>query len=69
MDIIAETLLLQQLRVPREDTFLTEVFECYKRMTKEVEEAVLEMYLKGVSTQKVEAITAGLSKINKDTVS
>ena len=40
-------------------------------MTGEVEEAVLEMYLQGVSTRKVEAITAGLSKvkIGKDAVS
>jgi len=64
---------IEQLRVPRdrEGTFLTEVFERYKRMTGEVEEAVFEMYLQGVSTRKVEAITAGLSKIkiNKDTVS
>ena len=64
---------IEQLRVPRdrEGTFLTEVFERYKRMTGEVEEAVLEMYLQGVSTRKVEAITAGLSKvkISKDTVS
>ena len=64
---------IEQLRVPRdrEGTFLTEVFERYKRMTGEVEEAVLEMYLQGVSTRKVEAITAGLSKvkIGKDAVS
>ncbi|OAQ19775.1 IS256 family transposase [Thermosulfurimonas dismutans] len=64
---------IEQLRVPRdrEGTFLTEVFERYKRMTGEVEEAVLEMYLQGVSTRKVEAITAGLSKIKigKDAVS
>ena len=36
-----------------------------------MEEAVLEMYLQGVSTRKVETITARLSKvkINKDAVS
>ena len=64
---------IEQLRVPRdrEGTFLTEVFERYKRMTEEVKEAVLEIYLKGVSTRKIEAITAGLSKvkISKDVVS
>ena len=36
---------------------MTEVFERYKRMTGEVEEAVLEMYLQGVSTRKIAAIT------------
>ena len=43
----------------------------YKRMTGEVEEAVLEMYLQGVSTRKVAAITEGLSRvrIGKDAVS
>jgi transposase-like protein len=64
---------IEQLRVPRdrEGTFLTEVFQRYKRMTGEVEEAVLEMYLQGVSTRKVETITQGLSgvKIGKDAVS
>jgi putative transposase len=45
---------IAQLKVPRdrEGTFLTEVFERDKRMTGEVEEAVLEMYLQGVSTRK-----------------
>jgi putative transposase len=40
-------------------------------MTGEVEEAVLEMYLQGVSTRKVAAITEGLSRvrIGKDAVS
>jgi len=64
---------IEQLKVPRdrESTFLTEVFERYKRMTGEVEEAVLEMYLQGVSTRKVAAITQGLSRvrIGKDAVS
>ena len=64
---------IEQLLVPRdrEGTFLTEVFERYKRMTGEVEEVLLEMYLQEVSSRKVEAITAGLSKvkISKDTVS
>ncbi|MBI5813082.1 MAG: IS256 family transposase [Meiothermus silvanus] len=64
---------IEQLRVPRdrESTFLTEVFERYKRMTGEVEEALLEMYLQGVSTGKIAAITEGLSRIriSKDAVS
>ena len=64
---------VEQLRVPRdrEGAFLTEVFERYKRMTGEVEEAVLEMYLQGVSTRKITAITEGLSRIriSKDAVS
>jgi len=64
---------IEQLRVPRdrEGTFVTEIFERYKRMTGEVEEAVLEMYLQGVSTRKVGDITTELSKvkISKDAVS
>jgi hypothetical protein len=72
-DLITPAGRIAQLRVPRdrEGTFLTEVFERYKRMTGEVEEAVLEMYLQGVSTRKVAAITEGLSRvrIGKDAVS
>lgn len=64
---------IDQLRVPRarEVPFLTEVFERYRRLTGSLEEAVLEMYLQGVSTRKVEAITGKLSgvKISKDAVS
>ena len=64
---------IDQLRVPRarEGAFLTEVFERYRRLTGSLEEAVLEMYLQGVSTRKVEAITGKLSgvKISKDAVS
>ena len=64
---------IEQLRVPRarEGPFLTEVFERYRRLTGSLEEAVLEMYLQGVSTRKVEAITGKLSgvKISKDAVS
>jgi putative transposase len=54
-DLITPAGRIAQLRVPRdrEGTFLTEVFARYKRMTGEVEEAVLEMYLQGVSTRKV----------------
>lgn len=64
---------IEQLRVPRtrEGAFLTEVFERYRRLTGSLEEAVLEMYLQGVSTRKVEAITGKLSgvRISKDAVS
>jgi hypothetical protein len=74
-DLITPAGRIAQLRVPRdrEGTFLTEVFERYKRMTgvQVGEEAVLEMYLQGVSTRKVAAITEGLSRvrIGKDAVS
>ena len=64
---------IEQIRVPRarEMPFLTEVFERYRRMTGSLEEAVLEMYLQGVSTRKVEEITGKLSgtRISKDAVS
>ena len=42
---------IERLEVPRdrEGEFVTEVFERYKRMTGDVEEAVLEMYLSGGS--------------------
>jgi putative transposase len=64
---------LEQLRVPRdrEGEFVTEVFERYKRMTGDVEEAVLEMYLQGVSVRRVAEITRALSrvKVGKDAVS
>jgi transposase-like protein len=64
---------IEQIRVPRarEIPFLTEVFERYRRMTGSLEEAVLEMYLQGVSTRKVEQITGKLSgvRISKDAVS
>lgn len=64
---------LDQLRVPRarEGAFLTEVFERYRRLTGSLEQAVLEMYLQGVSTRKIEAITGKLSgvRISKDATS
>ncbi|MFZ5803839.1 MAG: IS256 family transposase [Acidobacteriota bacterium] len=72
-DLITPVGKITQLKVPRdrEGAFLTEVFERYKRMTGEVEEAVLEMDLQGVSTRKIAAITEGLSRvrISKDAVS
>ena len=64
---------IERLRVPRdrEGEFVTEVFERYKRMRGSVEEAILEMYLWGVSTRKIAGITEALSKvkIGKDAVS
>jgi transposase-like protein len=61
------------LEVPRdrEGEFVTEVFERYKRMTGDVEEAVLEMYLSGISVRKIAGVTEALSKVKvgKDAVS
>ena len=64
---------IERLEVPRdrEGEFVTEIFERYKRMTGNVEEAILEMYLSGISTRKIAGITDALSrvKIGKDVVS
>jgi putative transposase len=64
---------IERLEVPRdrEGEFVTEVFERYKRMTGDVEEAVLEMYLCGISVRKIAGVTEALSKvrIGKDAVS
>jgi putative transposase len=64
---------IERLEVPRdrEGAFVTEVFERYKRMTGDVEEAVLEMYLSGISVRKIAGVTDALSKvrIGKDAVS
>lgn len=72
-DLITPVGKVEQLRVPRdrEATFLTEVFEKYRRMTGDMEEAVLEMYLQGVSTRKIARITGRLSDvaISKDATS
>jgi putative transposase len=55
----------------REGEFVTEVFERYKRMTGDVEEAILEMYLSGISVRKIAGVTDALSrvKVGKDAVS
>jgi putative transposase len=55
----------------REGEFLTEVFERYKRMTGDVEEAVLKMYLSRISLRKIAGVTEALSRVRvgKDTVS
>ena len=72
-DLITPVGKVEQLRIPRdrEATFLTEVFEKYRRMTGDMEEAVLEMYLQGVSTRKIARITGQLSDvaISKDATS
>jgi putative transposase len=64
---------IERLEVPRdrEGEFVTEVFERYKRLTGNVEEAILEMCLSGVSTRKIAGITEALSraKVGKDAVS
>jgi putative transposase len=64
---------IERLEVPRdrEGEFVTEVFERYKRMTGDVEEAILEMYLSGISVRKVAGITDALSRVRvgKDAVS
>ena len=64
---------IERLEVPRdrEGEFVTEVFESYKRMTGDVEEAVLEMYLSGISVRKIAGVTESLSrvKVGKDAVS
>jgi putative transposase len=64
---------IECLEVPRdrEGEFVTEIFERYKRMTGDVEEAVLEMYLSGISVRKIAGVTEALSrvKVGKDVVS
>jgi putative transposase len=64
---------IERLTVPRdrEGEFVTELFERYKRMTGDVEEAILEMYLSGISVRKIAGVTDALSrvKVGKDAVS
>ena len=56
---------IERLEGPRdrEGEFVTEVFERYKRMTGDVEEAILEMYLSGISVRKIAGVTEALSKV------
>jgi transposase-like protein len=51
-----------EVRVPqdRQDRFRTEVFERYQRSEKALTAAMMQMYLQGVSTRKVKAITEEL---------
>jgi len=64
---------IEHLEVPRdrEGEFVSELFERYKRMTGDVEEAVLEMYLSGISVRKIAGVTEALRrvKVGKDAVS
>jgi transposase-like protein len=72
-NLLTPTGRIERLEVPRdrEGEFATELFERYKRMTGEVEEAVLEMYLSGISVRKIAGLTEALSRvrIGKDAVS
>jgi putative transposase len=72
-DLITPVGKIEQLRVPRDrdGTFTTRVFEEYHRSTGEVEDAVLEMWLQGISQRKIEEVTQKLGsvKIGKDAVS
>lgn len=62
-----------KLRVPklRQQTFDTAIIERYKRRESSVEEALIEMYLAGVSVRRVEDITEALwgTKVSPGTVS
>jgi transposase-like protein len=64
---------IERLEVPRdrEGEFVTEVLERHKRLTGNVEEAVLETYLSGISTRKIAKITEAVSRVKagKDAVS
>jgi len=61
------------LKVPklRQLKFETAIIERYKRRESSVEEALIEMYLAGVSTRRVEDITQALwgTKVSPSTVS
>ena len=61
------------LRVPklRQMKFETAIIERYKRRESSVEEALVEMYLAGVSTRRVEDITEALwgTRVSPSTVS
>ena len=62
-----------KLKVPklREAIFETEIIERYRRRESSVEEAMIEMYLAGVSVRRVESITEALwgAKVSPGTVS
>jgi putative transposase len=64
---------IERLKLPRdrESEFVTKVFERYRRVTGNVEEAILQMYLSGISKRKIAGVTSALSKvrIGKDVVS
>jgi putative transposase len=62
-----------RLRVPklRRQTFETAIIERYRRRESSVEEALIEMYLAGVSVRRVEDITEALwgTRVSPSTVS
>jgi putative transposase len=64
---------IERLEVPREreGELVTVVIERYKRMTGDVEEAVLDMHLCGISVSKVAGLTDALNlvRVGKDAVS
>lgn len=62
---------LESLTVPRNrgGEFVTEVFECYERLTGNVEKAKLEMYLSGVSTRRIAGTIDATGKIASTSVS
>jgi putative transposase len=61
------------LKVPklRQQTFETAIIERYRRREASVEEALIEMYLAGVSVRRVEDITEALwgTKVSSGTIS
>jgi len=61
------------LKVPklRQQTFETAIIERYRRREASVEEALIEMYLAGVSVRRVEDITEALwgTKVSPSTIS
>jgi transposase-like protein len=62
-----------RLRVPKlpQQTFETAIIERYRRRESSVEEALIEMYLAGVSVRRVEGITEALwgTRVSPSTVS
>ena len=62
-----------KLKVPklRQQTFETAIIERYRRREASVEEALIEMYLAGVSVRRVEDITEALwgTKVSPSTIS
>jgi transposase-like protein len=61
------------LKVPklRQQTFETAIIERYRRRESSVEEALIEMYLAGISVRRVEAVTEALwgTRVSPSTVS
>ncbi len=72
-DLITPVGKIEQLKVPRDrdGTFTTQVFEEYHRRTGEVEDAILGMWLQGISQRKIAQVTEklGAVRIGKDAVS